>query len=392
MEEAPLPNITPKESISELFEIHQDDKIYKLNIKIVNQDISLNISEEKDNFEEYGINLNFEELKQINKSFSILGSCQEFLEYIKALIKNNKLSIKKENENHISIEFIAEYLFKQNIVKISLVQKSINLLPIVKDMFKRLKIYEDNFKELKEENKNLKKENELLKKENKNINDKINNIQKTIDLLMGEIKESKNNISSIQNDLNQNLISKNDNLKINSFLIKNSEFNMIAKTIEENMDSKIKQIKKLYQATIDGGEPSIFHKKCDGIRNTLIIYQSKGNRRFGAFASESWETNDSNKSDKNCFLFSIDRKKIFSIKDNKDYFIIKNSFNHGPSFIHKGTYCIELFGNSFHNNSLRTVESIHPNIFKGESNELSEDGYYKGVSATDYEVFQIIFY
>ena len=392
MEEAPLPNITPKESISELFEIHQNDKIYKLNIKIVNQDISLNISEEKDNFEEYGINLNFEELKQINKSFSILCSCQEFLEYIKALIKNNKLSIKKENENHISIEFIAEYLFKQNIVKISLVQKSINLLPIVKDMFKRLKIYEDNFKELKEENKNLKKENELLKKENKNINDKINNIQKTIDLLMGEIKESKNNISSIQNDLNQNFISKNDNLKINSSLIKNSEFNMIAKTIEENMDSKIKQIKKLYQATIDGGEPSIFHIKCDGIRNTLIIYQSKGNRRFGAFASESWENNDSNKSDKNCFLFSIDRKKIFSIKDNKDYFTIDNSPNLGPTFSHKGTYCIELFGNSFDNNSLRTVESIHPDIFKRESNALSEDSHYKGVSAKDYEVFQIIFY
>ena len=45
---APLPGVsTPKESISEYFEIKQDDNNYKLNIKIIKQDIILNILDEK---------------------------------------------------------------------------------------------------------------------------------------------------------------------------------------------------------------------------------------------------------------------------------------------------------------------------------------------------------
>ena len=40
MKEAPLPSITsPKEKISESFELKQDEKNYLLNIEIINQDI-----------------------------------------------------------------------------------------------------------------------------------------------------------------------------------------------------------------------------------------------------------------------------------------------------------------------------------------------------------------
>ena len=55
---------------------------------------------------------------------------------------------------------------------------------------------------------------------------------------------------------------------------------MIEKAIKERMKKEIKEIKKLYQATIDGDEPSIIHKKCDNIPNTLILYKSAGKRRF----------------------------------------------------------------------------------------------------------------
>jgi hypothetical protein len=48
MEKAPLPCVsTPKESISEYFEIRQDDSNYKLNINVINQDIILNILDEQ---------------------------------------------------------------------------------------------------------------------------------------------------------------------------------------------------------------------------------------------------------------------------------------------------------------------------------------------------------
>ena len=48
MEDAPLPIIsTPKETISESFEIKQEEKNYKLNVIIINQDITLDLLEEK---------------------------------------------------------------------------------------------------------------------------------------------------------------------------------------------------------------------------------------------------------------------------------------------------------------------------------------------------------
>ena len=57
------------------------------------------------------------------------------------------------------------------------------------------------------------------------------------------------------------------------------------------MKKNIKGIDKIFQATIDGDTTEIFHEKCDNISNTLVIYKSKGNRRFGGFASECWNSN-----------------------------------------------------------------------------------------------------
>ena len=172
--------------------------------------------------------------------------------------------------------------------------------------------------------------------------------------------------------------------------MKEEEFEFIKKEIKEKNNSKIKKIKKIYQATIDGGESRDFHNKCDNIKNTLVLYESKGQRRFGGFTSESWESNDKQKSDKNCFLFSLDNKKIFCVQDG-NYYKIGCSKNLGPSFVQNGTYCIELYENAFGERSLRTCENIHENIFNGDINALSEDGHYNGVPSKEYEVFQILF-
>ena len=68
MEDAPLTTIlTPKETISETFEINQDDKNYKLNISIINQDITLNLLNEKELMKEYEKQLSLDELKRIHK-------------------------------------------------------------------------------------------------------------------------------------------------------------------------------------------------------------------------------------------------------------------------------------------------------------------------------------
>ena len=54
MEDAPLrTTITPKQEISESFSIKQDKYLYKLNIKIIDQDITLNLIDQKEFIIEY---------------------------------------------------------------------------------------------------------------------------------------------------------------------------------------------------------------------------------------------------------------------------------------------------------------------------------------------------
>ena len=59
MEDAPSP-ITPQEDVKESFEIKQEEKNYKLNIEIINQEIILNVLDEKDLMKEYEIKLAFD--------------------------------------------------------------------------------------------------------------------------------------------------------------------------------------------------------------------------------------------------------------------------------------------------------------------------------------------
>ena len=220
MEVAPLPIITPKNSIKESFMINQGSKTFKIIIEIQNSNIIiLNLSEENELYEEYELNLTFDDLKQIHKVFLMLNSSQDFIEYIKALIENNKITIIKEDENKISIKMIVEYLLKQNTIQLDLKLKKMNLEIVVKDMLKqiidlnnRLKKVESDYTELKEENKSLKEENKIVKENNIKMLKYIESIKK-------EIVELKNT------DENKLKLSPNkSNMKINSSIMKEGEF------------------------------------------------------------------------------------------------------------------------------------------------------------------------
>ena len=97
-----------------------------------------------------------------------------------------------------------------------------------------------------------------------------------------EIKEIKKIIEPINKKFQE---------KINynkSVIMKENEFNMISLAIKSRMNKEIKELKKLYQATIDGDRAINFHYKCDNIPNTLVFIKSAGNRRYGGFTSQVW--------------------------------------------------------------------------------------------------------
>ena len=186
-----------------------------------------------------------------------------------------------------------------------------------------------------------------LKIQNKN---QINNFEIKINELNKDINSLKTN----------NILNSND-----STIIEKNEFDMIYSAIKERMNKEIKEIKKIYQATRDGGDSETFHKLCDGISNTLVLYKSEGNRRFGAYVSENWKTGTVSVIDKNCFLFSLDKRKIYYSKNNS-LELVTSSFD-GPSFTDcKGYYIIEIDGNALKGKNLKTNEKGHKDLFGGD--------------------------
>ena len=171
--------------------------------------------------------------------------------------------------------------------------------------------------------------------------------------------------------------------------MKDQENYMIFKEIENKMNKRIKQIKKLYQAKNDGGDPKYFHKNCDNIPNTLVLIKSQGNRRFGGFTPIPWKSErigvylEDNQ--KKTFVFSLDNKKIYYLKEiSKAVYHYKES---GPCFWAGRDIAIDK--NPIFENNLYTYQRSYD--YKGDTKALSEyDG--NNIKAFEYEVFQVIFY
>ena len=394
MEDAPLPNmsITPKKAISEKIDIIQENITYKLLIEIEEITMKIKIVDEDPFIGTYSRIFSMTEIKDLHPAFAMLNSFNEFLDYFTALAKNKKIDIKQTNDS-IAINMTVEYLLKQNNIEILLTQEDVNYNKISKLLKNEITLMKEKMNEIENKYKNI---IEKQNKDNMKLIEENNNIKNRIELLEDENKHIKEELSKCINyikEIKTKSEEKKDeiiiNQTINSSIMESEEYDMIESALTERIKKNIKKIKKLYQATVDGGDASIFHKLCDNIPNTLILIKSAGDRRFGGFTSECWESSIKRKNDKNAFLFSLDKNKIYKNK-NYSYSIYCNSLS-GPCFGFGNT--IKIGKNVLKEKTLKTFES-NPECsyeFNGDNNALSEDGKNEGILAKEYEVFQLIF-
>ena len=345
--------------------------------------------------------MSFKEIKELNKVFYVLNSINDFYEYLKLLSNNKKLNIKK-NEEKITIILNIEVLLKEEIIEINLNKGKIDLNINIKNICKELIYIKEKIKDIdiiKNENKELREKIELQNKEITKIKEKeneINKIKDIIDKQNKEIKNLKENEKEI-NNLKKQIKFLNYNMNLKNFdksvIMKDDERNMIFSEIEKKMNKKIRKMKKLYQATIDGGDPINFHSKCDNIENTLIIIKSEGLRRFGGFTPIPWKSEGDWIDDPSLrtFVFSLDNKKIYYLQ-NGGYNSVYHFKNNGPCF--GQGFDIGIEGNPIKDNTLYTYQESYD--YKGDKYSLSEYEYDKSdskkVKALEYEVFQVIFF
>ena len=335
-------------------------------------------SEEMNNLKaklnENDINELKEKIRNQNKEINTLK------ESLKEKENKNEVNLLKKNveDQNKEINTLKENLKeKENKDKVNLLKKS----------------FEDQNKEI-----NTLKEN-LNEKENKN---EVNELKEKIDKQNKEINTLKDNLNEKENKNEVNLLKKSfedQNKKINTLkenLNKLNEVNdksvimnyderiMIFAEIESKMKKKIKEIKKLYQATIDGGDPINFHSKCDNIENTLVLIKSEGFKKLGGFTPIPWKSNGNNKDDpsSNSFIFSLDKQKIYSLKQG--WYSVYHDKSNGPSF----GYDIKMEGNPLKEKTLFTKKWSYD--YRGDNYPLLDNS--NKIKALEYEVFQIIFF
>ena len=145
----------------------------------------------------------------------------------------------------------------------------------------------------------------------------------------------------------------------------------------------------LYRATRDGSYPKDYHKKCDNQGPTLTLINTDNNRKFGGYVSKDREYGTYDEvyvKDKNAFIFSINKKTKYNIKDgNTDAF--SNSSIRGPNFtVSLGFYCNDDSGNMF--KPRNSYESgTNPSYNSNNAYEFAGKNEFKAV---EMEVFKVI--
>ena len=351
---------TPKEQ-TETITIDQNNIKYSLHITSVGETLTFLITFSSEHQNKIFVRkLALKEIKdsESNPIFSLI-TCQEFIAYLKSLSEMKQISLSIQ-ENIVFINFSVEFVFKKHLIEIELFPEDKNFDSIGKELYRELSL---NY--------------QILKQENLELKNKVNELEKKVEKIE-KLLEPNININKLV-------------LKNKSVIMNENEFEMIHLAIKSRLNKEVKELKKLYQATIDGDGGVNFHSRCDNIPNTLVLIKSAGNRRFGGFTSEKWESTTSGvyKDDKNAFLFSLDKQKIYSYKNKGN--AIYNYKDFGPTFGY--SFDIHIDRHGIQEKHLYTYESYSDSSYNynGDKNALSEDGKANYISALEYEVFQVIF-
>ena len=333
---------------NETFEINTENKIFALKISYNEQLIYFEIKE-KNAFvkDEYNLYINLNELGKISRFFNQFETVKEVFDSLKSLIDKKNLSIIQE-EKKMKIKIINPINNKESYINV-------------------------------------------LSKE-KDIKSEINSIITYVTSLNEKVQKLENKVNLLENKLNEIYVYKDyiekkkkeeeeEQKKIYETLNKSSVINKEEIDLFMNwLDQKPKKMKLLLDSKIDGDLTQTFYNKCGGKFPTVVFVKTTKGKRFGGYCSIGWEDKNSYfMKDINNFIFSLDKKKKYKIKNpdkaiqtSSDYF----AFGGGSDFyIHDK--CTSYTGN--YNNNIGTYETTEQYELNGE--------YHFTVSS--YEVYQI---
>lgn len=304
MSEAPLPNENElisnnpfKYKAIETYNFSLKDNKYLLKISFNDDQLFFYVLEENSFLQnEFSLCQNYEQLKLVDKFFCLFENIEEIFNSLKRIISDKNLTLIKENK-----------MVKLQIYN-SLTNKNFNIcLPQKeKDINNTINLLTKKVTDLENELKNVKNENNDLNKKMLRYEDIIKNLEKNFN---EKLKELENKIIENKTSQNKNSI----DLFKNSSIVKSEDVDLILSWF----DKKPIKFNLLLDSKIDGDSNLTFKEKCFNKSPTMVFIKTTDNLRFGGFTSVTWPEND-NKKDEKSFLFSLDKKKKYKIKESQN--------------------------------------------------------------------------
>ena len=318
------------------------------------------------------------EIKETVPYFESFSTLNDIAFHISSLIENSKANL-TINENlkeakfiiHSSVETKKEFCIsiplcemnKDELISVlySTILKMSNQISVLSTKIQRLESEEASHTQIKETNKKI-----------ENISIKLNRI---------------NNVNINPNSDELYLTRVKATLSNDILLNSKEEIELIRQFINPLNNADI-NLSLLYKATIDSSSSKSFHEKCDDHSPTLTLIKTTQGIRFGGYTYQTWNADDGNcKSDEYAFLFNLDYRKKYTIKDKETCAIYCHS-HYGPSFGCGFDICIP---DKFLNENINGTYSKFPCSFGAgaSKNELTMRNFNFAVS--ELEVYQVTF-
>ena len=317
-------------------------------LKTENENLRNELAKYKEQFEKLKNNYtslqkDSEALQEQNKEFLQL---KETLENNNEILKNNLEQFNKDNET-----------LKQNLTMATNQNQALaNEINVLKSNAQKSQYNEEEIKNMMEELNAYRikaQENDMLKKHIEELEYQIQAIQERQEEDVKEVK------GDIIHDMN--------------------ELEMITKKI--NKENKRIIINLLYKASADSDSAAVFHEKCDGANNTIVLVETKDGKRFGGYTTKSWTGNCVEKADPDAFIFSFDKMKTYDNIPGDDAIGCYPKF--GPIFL--GCQ-IKIFDNAFTRGGTTFEKELNFNT--EEDYELT--GGNRTFDVKDIEVYEVI--
>jgi len=310
---------------------------YKIQLGIKENDLLIKVDSNKSkDIYYYQQSYTINELQNISIVFTMYKTAKEIIAFLKDL----KYEIEEKNEN-LTIRFnIFMPNGKNKLIEMDLKKCLPDTNSIINYCLEKIKSMELNMKNSEEK---LKMEKEKLELEIKGLKENISknkseiqNLNNNILINQREINNLKENNKNYRNEnnklweeinkLKQYLIISNqkvnEKIDLDSKIIESkSNINFILDYIKQNDKTlNFNNIKLLFRGSKNGDRTSTCHELCDNKQNVLIIMKSDSGYIFGGYSKVGFKVNNNfdYKIDNNCFLFSLNLKKIYPVIKDKE--------------------------------------------------------------------------